>query len=413
MPKVSIIGGGVIGLCTAYFLSEQGYTIDIFDANNMQEGCSYGNAGMIVPSHIIPLAQPGMITQGVKWMFDNKSPFYVAPRLNMDLIKWGWKFYKAANKKHVAASIPALRDISLLSKKLYQELHKKHGNFFYEEKGLLMLYKTEKVGKDVIHEGEVAKQNGLDVDFLTKEQIPKLENGTAVAALGAVHYKCDAHIYPQKFMALLKSNLQQKEAAFYTNTKVLDIRTINKKATAIVTKNKEYHTDAVVIASGAWAPTLAKKIGSNISLLPGKGYSFTLPNLPERPSIPTILCEGKVAVTPMDNLVRFGGTMEITNTKNINININRLLGIVESINSFYPNMQVAVPTIDQVWYGFRPCTPTGLPIISRHSKFSNIAIAVGHGMMGLSLGPATGKLIEEIILEKPNSINTKMFSLTP
>ena len=411
MKKVSIIGGGIIGLCSAYYLAKEGFQVVVYDKSGMNDGCSYGNAGMIVPSHIIPLAQPGMIAQGMKWMFDSQSPFYVQPRLSMDLIKWGLQFYKNATPKHVENSMPALRDLGLFSKELFQDLNRESDSFFYEEKGLLMLYKSDKVGEEINHEGKLAEQLGLEVDFLSKAELMQLESGTKIDVAGAVHYKSDAHLYPQKFMAFIKSELAKFNVEIKTNTEVTDFTISNGKVTEIITNKGNFATDEVVLASGSWSPAIAKKLGTPISILPGKGYSFTLKDKIEKPSIPSILCEGKVAVTPMNTDIRFGGTMEITHTGDTKINKNRLLGIINSINDFYPDMKVDMPKEEDTWFGFRPCTPSGMPIIARDKKLSNVVLATGHAMMGLSLAPATGKLVTQIISEQPLSVSTKMFQL--
>ncbi len=411
MKKVSIIGGGIIGLCSAYYLAKEGYQVVVFDKSSMSDGCSYGNAGMIVPSHVIPLAQPGMIAQGVRWMFDSQSPFYVKPRLNSDLIKWGWQFYRHANHKHVEKSMPALRDLSLLSKELYQDFARESNSFFYEEKGLLMLYKTDKVGEEIRHEGEKAAFLGLEVDYLSKAEISRLETGTKTDVVGGVHYKSDAHLCPQKFMQFIKEELKRMKVEIQSNTLVNDFTIHNNKISEIVTDKGVFTTDEVVLASGSWSPELAKKLNINISVLPGKGYSFTLKDQKQKPVIPSILCEGKVAVTPMDNVIRFGGTMEITHTQDTKINQKRLQGIVNSVNGFYPDLKIEVPKEKDTWYGFRPCTPSGLPIISRDKKINNLTLATGHSMMGLSLAPATGKIITEIISGKVTSVTTNMFQL--
>lgn len=411
MKKVSIIGGGIIGLCSAYYLAKEGYEVVVFDKSDMNDGCSYGNAGMIVPSHIIPLAQPGMIAQGVKWMFDSQSPFYVKPRLNMDLMKWGLQFYKHANLKHVEKAMPALCDLSLLSKELYQDLAQKSNSFFYEEKGLLMLYKTEKTGEEIHHEGILAEKLGLEVDFLSKEEVSKLEKGTVTDVIGGVHYKSDAHVYPQKFMQFIKDELKTLNVKIHANTTVTDFVLLHNSVSEIITDNGTFKTDEVVLATGSWSPHIAKKLNINISILPGKGYSFTLKDQNHKPSIPSILCEGKVAVTPMNNDIRFGGTMEITNTNDTKINQNRLQGIVNSINDFYPELKINMPKEEDTWFGFRPCTPSGMPIITRDKKLKNLTIVTGHAMMGLSLAPATGKIVAEIIAEKPTSVATEMFQL--
>ncbi|MFH6987313.1 NAD(P)/FAD-dependent oxidoreductase [Flavobacterium collinsii] len=411
MKRVSIIGGGIIGLCTAYYLAKEGYEVTIFDQSPMDDGCSYGNAGMIVPSHIIPLAQPGMIAQGMKWMFDSQSPFYVKPRLDANLIKWGLQFYKHANEKHVEKAMPALRDLSLLSKELYQDFAKENNSFFYEEKGLLMLYKTDKVAHEMFHEAREAEKLGLEVDYLSGAAIAKLENDTKTDVLGGIHYKGDAHLYPQKFMQFIKEELKRLKVEIHSGTTVQDFVFDHHKITKIVTDKGIFATDEVVLAAGSWSPSLAKKLGVSVSILPGKGYSFTLKDKNHKPSIPSILCEGKVAVTPMNNDIRFGGTMEITHTGDTKINKNRLQGIINSINEFYPDMQVEIPENKDTWFGFRPCTPSGMPIITRAKKVVNLTFATGHAMMGLSLAPATGKIITEIISGKTTSVDTKMFQL--
>ena len=411
MKKVSIIGGGIIGLCSAYYLAKEGYEVVVFDKSDMTDGCSYGNAGMIVPSHIIPLAQPGMIAQGIKWMFDSHSPFYVKPRLSTDLMKWGLQFYKHANLKHVEKAMPALCDLSLLSKELYQDFAKENNSFFYEEKGLLMLYKTDKTAEEIHHEGKLAEELGLEVDFLSKEEVSKLEKGTATNVIGGVHYKSDAHIYPQKFMQFIKEELNKLNVTIHAQTTVNDFVLKNNTITEIITDKGSFTTDEVVLASGSWSPEIAKKLNINISILPGKGYSFTLKDQNHKPSIPTILCEGKVAVTPMNNDIRFGGTMEITHTNDTKINQNRVQGIVNSINDFYPDLKIEMPKEQETWFGFRPCTPSGMPIIARDKKIKNLTLVTGHAMMGLSLAPATGKIVSEIISRKRTSVDTQMFQL--
>lgn len=411
MKNIGIIGGGVIGLCTAYYLSKEGYEVTVFDNTDLSDGCSYGNAGMIVPSHIIPLAQPGMITRGIKWMFDSKSPFYIRPRLSMDLLKWGVQFYKHANRLHVSKAMPALRDLGLFSKELYQDMSRVSDSFLYEERGLLMLFQSEQVAEEMEKEGRIAAKMGLDVDFLSAKEISELETGTRTTAMGGVHYKCDAHLHPQKLMAFLKKELLQSKVHLLSNVKVTDFMLDgdSTKVKMIVTDKGNFLTDEVVLASGAWSPAIAQRLGISMLILPGKGYSFTLKNRSQKPVVPSILCEGKVAVTPMNGDIRFGGTMEITHTRDTRINHNRLDGIVNTINSFYPDLKIEKPKEEETWFGFRPCTPTGLPIIARDGKMKNVVLATGHAMMGLSLAPATGKLVTEIISGKKCSVAINMF----
>ncbi len=407
--KVVIVGGGIIGLSCAYYLSEAGHAVTLIDRGNLTSGCSFGNAGMIVPSHMIPLAAPGMISQGMRWMLNSKSPFYIKPRLNKELLSWGRNFYRSANQQHVDRSMLALRDVSLLSKQLYHELAQKSSEIAYEEKGLLMLFQSDKVGEEENHAGEIARKLGLEVDFLSKDAVQKLETGAKVNAIGGVYFKSDAHLYPNKLMDFLIQVCRKNGVQFKEETEVTSIQVENGKIASVSSSVEKISGDEFVIAGGSWSPELTKQLGIHLSLLAGKGYSFTLNQPPQRPLIPSILCEGKVAVTPMGSDLRFGGTMEITHVRDTKINQKRLQGIVETVNSFYPEMKIQFPNPDDQWYGFRPCSPDGLPFIGRSSKLSNVVIATGHAMMGLSLGPATGAIVTAVICEEKAPVSIENF----
>lgn len=410
MSKSIIIGGGIIGLFSAYYLHKAGWEVEILEQGDLQDNASFGNAGMIVPSHFIPLAAPGMIEQGIRWMFDSKSPFYVKPSLNPELIGWGLKFLKAANKKHVERSATALRDLSLLSKNLYQEFDKAAGfDFGLEDKGILMLFKTAKFEEEERHTAEKARELGLDAQYLTADECRKLQPEIGLDILGAVHYHCDAHLYPNKLMAGLVKYLEGAGVKIHSNTPVTHIERNDGKVISVVSNDKSFKADKFVIATGAWSPAVAKLAGVNVPLMPGKGYSFMVEQSQKRMSIPALLCEARVSVTPMGDSIRFGGTMEIGKVNN-QVNMNRVAGIVESIPKYFPDLKPATPAQKDIWYGFRPCSPDGLPYIGQSAKYSNLTVATGHGMMGLSLAPATGKLVEEILNEKKASTNIELFS---
>ncbi len=409
MKRVVIIGGGAIGLSTAYYLSKEGHEVVVIDAADMTDGCSYGNAGMVVPSHVLPLAQPGMIARGVRWMFDSRSPFYVRPRLSPALLSWGWQFYRNSTQEHVERSKTALRDLSLFSKELYRDLASQT-NLFWHEQGLLMLYRSDKVGEEEMEAGKMARELGLEVDFLSASEAADLESGLKLDVKGAVHYRSDAHLHPGKFMTFLKQELEKTGVRLIKNARIEQLPVQGNRITGIGLVNDTLEADEVVLCAGAWSPEIARRLGIRISVLPGKGYSFEVPAEKGSPGIPSILCEGKVAVTPLGDTVRFGGTMEITHTADHRLNRSRIEGIVNTVNTFYPELQLKAPDMSKVWHGYRPCTPTGLPIISRTDKWSNLVIATGHAMMGLSLAPATGKLVEEMISGKPLSVSTEHFS---
>jgi D-amino-acid dehydrogenase len=413
MSKAIIIGGGVIGLFSAYYLHKSGWEVEIVDQGDLSDNCSYGNAGMITPSHFVPLAAPGMVEQGIRWMFNSKSPFYVRPSLNPELVGWGLKFMKSATKKHVDRSAGALRDISILSRDLYHEFEKDSKlQFGMEDKGILMLFKTPKMVEEEKHLAEEATNLGLDAQYLSPGECQKLQPGVELDIAGAVHYHCDSHLYPNKLMKVMVKYLEEDLGIkMHRNTRIDKIEHDAGKITSVKSGNAEFKGDAYMIATGAWSPAVAKLTGLHIPLMPGKGYSFMMPqDDSKRMTIPSILCEARVAVTPMNGSVRFGGTMEVGKI-NSRVNMNRVKGIVESVPKYFPDFKLAIPAEKDIWYGFRPVSPDGMPYIGLTSKYKNLAVATGHAMIGLSLGPATGKLIAEALNGLPSSVDMKPYEV--
>jgi len=395
MSKAIIIGGGVIGLFSAYYLHKSGWEVEVLEQGDLSDNCSFGNAGMVTPSHFVPLASPGIVEQGIRWMFNSKSPFYVKPSFNRELISWGLKFVKSATKKHAERSAGGLRDISLMSSELYHEFEKDSGiDFGLTDKGILMLFKSEKVAEEERHMVEKATNLGLDAQFLTPEECRKLQPDIELDILGAVHYHCDSHMYPNKLMTGLVKYLEDAGVRIHRNAEVVKINHEGDKVTSVSAKDADLTGDAYLIAGGSWSPAIAKLIGLNVPLMPGKGYSFMVHEPVKKMTIPFILCEARVAVTPMNGSIRFGGTMEIGKI-NKQVNMNRVQGIAESVPKYLPDFKLAVPDQKDTWFGFRPCTPDGLPYIGMSGKYKNLAIATGHAMIGLSLAPATGKLIAD------------------
>lgn len=409
MGKVIVIGAGIIGLSTAYYLQQEGWEVTIIEKGDLSDNCSFGNAGMLVPSHFVPLAAPGMLAKGIRWMFNSKSPFYVKPSLNPALLGWGLKFMKSANQQQADRAAVPLRDISLFSKGLYQSITADIGNFGLTNNGILMLFKTDQVAEEELHIAAQARNLGLDVASLSAAETQQLQPELKLDVLGGIHYRCDAHLNPNQLMALLQRHLLGKGVEIITNAEVTKIITEKGKISKLVAAGKEYAAAHYVLAGGAWSPEIAKKAGFSIPLMPGKGYSFLYNSTMKDMHIAALLCEAKVSVTPMGGKIRFGGTMEI-DAINSRININRVRGITESIPKYFPEIQPLLPAVQDIWYGFRPCSPDGLPYIGRSKTLSNLTVATGHGMMGVSLGPATGKLLSELINEKPVSIALQPFS---
>lgn len=403
MKKIIIIGGGISGLCSAYYLVKVGYEVTVIDKSDITSGTSFINAGYIVPSHFISLAAPGVMTKGIKWMFDSASPFYVKPRLDFEFFKWVLYFKKSATQAKVEKAIPILKEINLRSKELYEEIFSSLDfNFHYENKGLIMAYLSSKGEKEELEVAERAIKEGLEVTQLSKEELRKLEPVFSDEVIGAVHYKCDSHTTPGKFMVNLKSWLIEKGVVFKIHQEVEDFIIDAGKIVGIKTQKMTYQADEFVLTTGAWTSSLAKSLGLNIPIQGGKGYSMDV-HRPNGISIPAILVEARIAVTPMVDFTRFAGTMEFSGNNEI-ISKNRIEAIANSVSKYYNNIVLKDEEKRAAVSGLRPVSPDGLPFIGRASTYENLTIASGHSMMGWSLGPITGTLVTEIISERPTSV---------
>lgn len=402
--NILIIGGGIVGLSTAYFLQKEGHQVTVIEKSALTAGASFVNAGYITPSHIIPLASPGMIAKGIKWMFNSASPFYMKPRWDTDFFRWSWYFHKSSTHEKVAKAIPFIKDINLLSQELFNAIKNSGdlGDFQLEKKGLLMLYQTQAAYD---HEIEVAKKAsflGLEVKELNASELEQLEPHVKINANGAIHYECDGHTTPSEIMPKLVHYLKSVGVQIHTNEEVLDLITTTHRITQVITSKATYSPDEVVLAAGSWSGHVAKKLQIQLPLQAGKGYSINVAR-PTGITIPAILMEAKMAVTPMQGFTRFAGTMEFSGVNEL-IRKERVAAIANGANRFYPELEINQEEREAVKTGLRPVSPDGLPYIGKSKTYKNLTFATGHAMMGWSLGPATGKLVSEIITDKKLSM---------
>lgn len=272
---VVIIGAGIAGLSSAFYLVQDGWRVIVLEQNTLDNNCSYGNAGMLVPSHFTPLAAPGVVAQGIRWMFNKRSPFYVRPSLSRNLLSWGINFLRHANKEHVDKHVETLRDANLYSSRLYNEWAKMpEFNFELEQNGIMMLYKTEAVRQEEIELAKRAQDLGLDVDILDTDGVQALEPQMTLDVLGAAFYKCDGKLYPPKLMKQLIIYLQDAGVVFHEETAVTKFLVSGKKVKEVITTKGSFAADEIVLATGANLSKLAVKLGVKVPIMPGKGYSF-------------------------------------------------------------------------------------------------------------------------------------------
>ncbi len=408
--RIIVIGGGIVGLSSAYFLHKNGHKVTVIEKSDFTHGASFVNAGYITPSHIIPLASPGMMTKGLKWMFNSASPFYLKPRWDPEFFRWSWYFKKSSTKAKVEKAIPVIKDINILSRNLYEEIKSSGdlGDFQLERKGLLMLYKTEKAGEGEMKVAEKAKFIGLEVEALNIDQLKVLEPDVELDVKGAIHYECDGHTTPTEFMPKMVTYLEKSGVELRTDEVVTKLQFTNDRIEGVITNMGTYAADEVVLAAGSWTAGLARQLGLKMPLQAGKGYRI---NVPRDTGIryPAVLMEAKVAVTPMKGFTRFAGTMEFSGINEI-IRKERVEAISNAAQKYYRGLEIRSEEKEAAQSGLRPVTPDGLPYIGRSSKYLNLSFATGHAMMGWSLGPATGKLVSEIIDGKRTSMDIAPFS---
>lgn len=399
---VLIIGAGVVGICTAHYLIERGCRVTVLDKGEVGSGCSRSNAGLVVPGHSMPLATPGIIAKGLKWMLSPESPFYIKPRMNRDLIRWLWRFRGACNEKKMHQAIPVLYELNRASLDLFGELSALEGmDFGLKRKGLLIVCKTQANMDAAVKEAEHKRKLNIEADILDSRGLSELEPALRGDLTGAVHFLQDAHLDPLQFVRQLARHVENRGVRILTGTEAIGFEASGGTIKSVQTTRGDFQAKDVVLASGAWSADLVRGLKIGLPIQPAKGYSITYQRPPESPRIPMILSETKIAVTPLDDMLRFGGTLELAGL-DLTINRRRVHAILKAVPAYLSDIRTDRLELLEIWRGLRPCTPDGLPLIGRCPAVKNLILAAGHAMQGLSLAPATGKLTAQIALsEKP------------
>jgi D-amino-acid dehydrogenase len=414
MPKhVVILGAGVIGLSSALACARRGWQVTIVDRQPARrDGCSFGNAGMVVPSHFVPLAAPGMAWRGLKWMADPESPFYIKPRLDRDLVSWGWRFWRAATARRVAAAAPALRDLSLLSRQGFEELAISTAtDFGLEKRGLIMLCKQQRTLDEEGHTAEWARELGIPAEVMDARGISALDPAITMDVMGGVYFPLDCHLTPGRFMEALERELKDIGAEFVWATEIAGFRTESGRVvTARTAAGENIEGDAFVLGGGVWSAEAGRSLDLRIPMQAGKGYSLTLSKPRQLPALCSICTEARLAVTPLaDGSLRIGGTMELAGIDET-VNSRRVRGIIRAVPDYFPafnekDFEGIVP-----WAGLRPVSPDGLPYLGRTRRWSNLIVATGHAMMGLSLAPGTARVVADLLTGETPPVALELFS---
>jgi D-amino-acid dehydrogenase len=296
----------------------------------------------------------------------------------------------------------------MASRACFEQLQSRpDGAFGLAQNGLLMLCQSQHALDEEAAGAAKARDLGIPAEVLDAAQTAKLDPGVRMNVAGSVYYPKDCHLAPSRFMAALRRHLDAAKTKFLWETEVTGCRTESGKILALATNRGEVSAEEYVLAGGIWSSGLSAGLGLRLPMQAGKGYSLTLPQPRELPRICSILTEARIAVTPMDGKLRVGGTMEISGLSE-QVSPRRVQGIINAFPRYFPNFKTEDFRDLPVWHGLRPCSPDGLPYIGRPKKFSNLVVAAGHAMMGLSLGPVTGKLVAELLSGEKPSINLSL-----
>lgn len=413
MSQVIIVGAGAVGVCCAYYLQRKGFSVTVLERRAIGAACSAGNAGLIVPSHVIPLAAPGVVSQGLKWLFRRDSPFYIRPRLDPALWSWVWRFTRNCNAKTVAGNIPILHELLQQSAQLFDALYEEQNqNYFYRKNGLLMVYRLDKYRQALQSEADTASALGIEVNHLDEAALRRLEPQAPVNAAGAFYYRNDAHLDPARFVTFLADSLKENGVVFHENTDVQRLEKQDGHVRGVHTSQGYFEADMVVIAGGSWSPGLTEKRALHLPVEAGKGYSLTLDQPRFKPEIPMILSEEKATITPLADQIRFAGTLELSGL-DASVNRKRFASVVAVAPQYLPDFKLDDLDPQKIWSGFRPCTPDGLPIIGRSRKYHNLLAATGHAMLGITLAPVTGLLISKLASESANENSAALAACSP
>lgn len=409
--SVAVVGGGVVGLCVAWYARQAGFEVTVVERGGPTgDSCSLGNAGMIVPSHFVPMAAPGMVSTGLRALGNRRSAIYVKPRLDAAFVRWSWQFWKSATRAHVERTAPLLRDFALLSRRCYEELSdSRDRDFGLARNGLVILCRTEHGLEEEIATAKHAERLDLPVQVLDAAGLATLDPAIRTSAIGGVYYPQDCHLTPQRFVAGLTRDLEAAGARFAWNSAATEWRVEGGRVVALETTGGPVRADEYVLAAGSWSPQAVRGLDLRLPVEAGKGYSLTLEKAPHVPRICSLLIESRLAVTPMGDALRVAGTMELGGLDE-SVDPERVRTMIESLPLYYPDYSPRDFEGLTPWRGLRPCTPDGLPYVGRVKRYANFSVATGHGMMGLSLAPATGRLIAETLTGRPSSVPLDAFA---
>ena len=408
--RAVVIGGGVIGAANAYYLARVGWKVTILDQGEFGRGCSHGNCGYVCPSHVLPLAVPGAVRGALKALLSPNSPFTIRPRFDPSLWSWLLRFARRCNKTDMLGAGVAIQALLRSSRGLYSELFEQERmQCEWETRGLLFVFRSPEALHHYAETDRLMTEHfQMPARHIDSAALAAMEPALKPGLAGAYHYPGDAHLRPDRLMSAWKAVLERQGTAIRSHCRFERFVRTNHQAQAAATSQGEIAADLFVLSTGAWTPLLNGELGCKIPIQPGKGYSITMPRPARCPAYPLILEEHRVAITPMQSGYRIGSTMEFAGYDDT-LN-RRRLDLLRDAARIYLHEPTCEP-VQEEWFGWRPMTPDSVPVIDWSPSLSNVLIASGHNMLGVSMAPATGKLVAELANRDAPHVDPLPYSL--
>jgi len=393
---VLVLGGGVIGLACALYLLKAGASVRVLEQGTPGCGSSHGNCGTITPSHAPPLAMPGMIGVALRSMLKSDAPLYLNPRFDGPRLRWLLGFARRCNWRDFNHAASARLAILKRSRQLLGELMRDEKfECEFAEDGVLYAYRSARKHKaDEQHHAAVLDGLGIEVHRLQGDDVEAMEPALMPGVVGGLFHPGDARLRPDHYAAELARRVIELGGVIETGARIDDFKTGQGCVEQVVTSRGVFEGDNVLLALGAWSPLLAIKLDLRLPMQPGKGYSLTYSRPSLAPRHTLVLREASVCVTTWQSGYRLGSTMEFSGYAE-GLNRTRIdalrRGAAEGLR------EPEGPELLEEWWGWRPMSMDELPIIGHSGRWSNLLLATGHGMLGVSMSTATAELVTSML----------------
>lgn len=402
MSRTVVVGAGAIGLGCAYELARRGRQVTVLDKGLPGRACSEGNAGWITPSISAPLPAPGLTWTSIKWMLSKDSPLYISPTAAPKLARWLWRFWRYCNAKDHEAGFRAVAELNRLTLPLFDELANDGFPFELHRQGLLCVFRDQGKAEQGRAEAELMTQYGYPKPTpLAAAELRRMEPVLSDEIVAGHYVEREYHIRPESLSEAYVTRVSALGGEVRRHVEVSGPLRANGRVIGVETSTGPIEADQILLAAGAWTGLLAARFGLRLPVEAGKGYSLTVETATPAFSRPLYLGDVKVGATPFTGAYRFAGTMELSGI-NTELDRRRLEGVLHAVGRYFREPLAARP--GREWVGMRPMTPDGLPMIGRAPGVDNVFIATGHAMLGITLAPATGRVVSELMAgERPSA----------